>query len=317
MYVLLDRTNLRPIARSGEYIALAALAYIQFANVDASIFRCGSDAQYGPLDNSEIRAIAASMGVTLPPGKRPQLIGPFRKLVEETDYLHLPFDVDQLHAQACAIEPEDSRPYAFNPNSADTPELLQKWHFEPNRNRPRWECQHWVNFTTKPHQLHNETHSGGQSAQGDWNPLSHSANVAAPRTSRDTFNPENDQMAAKKEAAPKAPAKKAPAKVPNTKKAKPVAPAKGAKAPAAPKAEKAPKAERISANGVKRPQAGTTGDKIWSAADKLSAKLKRPATYEEVAAELGDTVAEGSSRTGYQRWRRFNGLKGRLPKADK
>jgi hypothetical protein len=134
-------------------------------------------------------------------------------------------------------------------------------------------------------------------------------------------------MAAAKKAAPATPAKATKAAP-----AKPAAPAKGSKAApaakpekeqkaakaAAPAKEKKVKAERIAANGVKRPQAGTVGDKIWSTADSLSAKLKRPATFEEVEKALeGKDVAEGSLRTGYQRWRKFNGLKGRLPKADK
>lgn len=113
--------------------------------------------------------------------------------------------------------------------------------------------------------------------------------------------------AAKKNSAPKAPAKQAPAKAPAAPK-----PEKAAKAPKAPKE----KVERVEQNGVKRPKAGTTGDKIWSTADSLSAKKKSPASFEEVSSALGESVNEASQRAGYQRWRKFNGLKGRLPAAE-
>lgn len=300
VYLLVDRLNHRPLARHENYRAVAALAYIQFANIDTSIIRCGSDAQYSPLPAKELRAIAASMGVELPGKSWKELVGPVRQLVETAGYLLLPFDVDQLNAQACAIEPDDARPYGFDPDSEDTPELLGRWHCEPSRNRPRWECQHWIHFTTKPHQAQNERQLSGT----PWNPGTGGATMPPRATCASQANHGENDMAAKKNA-PAKPAKKTPA------------PAKAATAKAD-KPAKAPKvkAERIEQNGVKRPKAGTVGDQIWSTADSISAKKKSPATFEEVSNALDAAINEASLRAGFQRWRKFNGLKGRTPKAE-
>lgn len=76
---------------------------------------------------------------------------------------------------------------------------------------------------------------------------------------------------------------------------------------------KAVRAPRIERNGMKRPNPGTAGDKIWSTADSLTSRKGRPATRAEVVeAVSAKGVNEKSAASGYQRWRTFNGLEGRL-----
>lgn len=109
-------------------------------------------------------------------------------------------------------------------------------------------------------------------------------------------------------------------------KAKPT-PAK-AKAKAAPKAkavakkEAAPKREPMpEQNGVKRPRPGGKCARVWEIADDLSKKLKRPAAVSEVL-ETASTDKQfahnpANVKTEYARWRKFNGITGRVtaPKA--
>lgn len=304
MFVLFDVTNCRALGVHDSYLGVAALAYIQFANVDTVICRGGNeDKDYAVLLAKEMREIAKALGGTIPHAVFGGCIKQFREIVENAEWLRLPFTAEQLYRQAASIDPSDARPYAIT--GGDEPELLKAWHVQPNRNKPRHECPHWIHFTNAepPPVL-----DVGQNSAVPWNASSGDGRMQA-RASRaepTTSTTENDMAAAKKAPAPKAPAKKTAPKTPPAPKA-----AKEPKAPKAPK-EKAPKADRIEQNGVKRPKAGTTGDKIWSTADSLSAKKKSPASFEEVNKALGESVNEASQRAGYQRWRKFNGLKGRL-----
>ena len=113
-------------------------------------------------------------------------------------------------------------------------------------------------------------------------------------------------------------AKKSPAKP-----AKPTAPAKNKAAPKPPAAEKAPKppkapkVERPQSNGISQPKEGTTTGRIWSIADEISAKQKRPATRAEVLEKAtAENINEATVATQYQRWRTFHGLE-KQPRAKK
>lgn len=79
--------------------------------------------------------------------------------------------------------------------------------------------------------------------------------------------------------------------------------------------ERAPKAEKVIANDTTRPAAETLCGKIWAAADELS---KLSGTVATIAALKmhADTqgVNEHTIKTQYARWRKFNGIEGRLPK---
>lgn len=310
MFLLVDLDNKRALAKHESFLGCAALAYIQFANADTVILNIsyGENKSYTVLDGAVLRGMAEALGTPAPAGASyGALVKHVRPLVEAADYLVLPFPTEQLYRQAAGIPPSSSTPFAFNP-AAEFPDKLAKWHAPPHRSRSRHESAHWVHFANAepPGIL-----SVRQNSASPWNASSGDATMPtrASRANTTTDTTETDMAAAKKNSAPKAPAKKA-AKAPAAPKA-----AKEPKAPKAPK-EKAPKAERIEQNGQKRPKAGTTGDKIWSTADTLSAKKKSPATFEEVSNALGDSVNEASARAGYQRWRKFNGLKGRLPSGE-
>lgn len=80
-----------------------------------------------------------------------------------------------------------------------------------------------------------------------------------------------------------------------------------AKAEKPPKVEK-PKVERDKKNGVTRPAPGTTTGKVWEIADKISEKLGSPATREQVAKALGDSMNSSTVATQYGKWRRYYGL---------
>lgn len=307
MFLLVDLDNKRALAKHESYLGVAALAYIQFANADTAILNIsyGENKTFTVLDGAVLRGMAEALGTPAPAGASyGAIVKHVRALVEAADYLVLPFPTEQLYRQAASIPPSSSTPFAFNPAS-ESPDKLVKWHSPPYRNRSRHESAHWVHFSNAqpPGVL-----SVGQNSASPWNAGSGDATMPtrASRANTTTATTETDMAAAKKNSAPKAPAKKA-AKAPAAPK-----PEKAAKAPKAPKE----KVERVEQNGVKRPKAGTTGDKIWSTADSLSAKKKSPASFEEVSSALGESVNEASQRAGYQRWRKFNGLKGRLPAAE-
>lgn len=309
MFLLVDLDNKRALAKHDSYLGCAALAYIQFANADTTILRLdGQNKTFSVLDGATLRGMAEALGTPAQPGATySALIKHVRALVEAADYLVLPFPTEHLYRQAAGIPPSSSTPFAFNP-AGDFPDKLAKWHAPPQRSRPRHECTHWTHFANPepPPAL-----GLGQNSAVPWNASSGDGTMPtrASRANTTTSATTENDMAAKKTTAPKAPAKKA-AKAPAAPK-----PEKAAKAPKAPK-EKPAKEERIEQNGVKRPKAGTTGDKIWSTADSLSAKKKSPASFDEVSTALGDSVNEASQRAGYQRWRKFNGLKGRLAAAE-
>ena len=88
------------------------------------------------------------------------------------------------------------------------------------------------------------------------------------------------------------------------------------------KAAKAAKkeAERMpEQNGVRRPKPNTLCGQAWGLADTLSAKFGQPTPIKDLlsaAAEAG--LNEGNVKAEYARWRKFNGVVGRiaLPKVD-
>ena len=79
------------------------------------------------------------------------------------------------------------------------------------------------------------------------------------------------------------------------------------------KPAKAPKVEQPKQNDVTRPKAGTACAKLWGIFDSLSAKGGAPTP---IAAALEQARAEGindsTTRTQYARWRKFNGVSGRI-----
>lgn len=84
------------------------------------------------------------------------------------------------------------------------------------------------------------------------------------------------------------------------------------------KGEKAPRAALEEANGIKRPKAeGQTGQ-VWAYCDEQHKKTGAAPTRADA---LADLQAKGINfhtvSTQYGRWRKFMGISGRLPKAEK
>jgi len=89
-------------------------------------------------------------------------------------------------------------------------------------------------------------------------------------------------------------------------------------------AEKKAKAEAREAarmpeqNGIRRPKPGTKCGQVWELADTLSAKFGQPTPVKELLVEVKNAgMNEGNAKAEYARWRKFNGVVGRvsLPKA--
>lgn len=103
------------------------------------------------------------------------------------------------------------------------------------------------------------------------------------------------------------------------------APAEGAAAaPAKPKLtaeEKAAKKAELQAakeaakgpeqNGVRRPKSDTVIGKVWELLDAASAKKQAPAALADVKDTATD-INPATLRTQYARWRKFNGVAGRV-----
>lgn len=146
MFVLFDMTNVRALARHESFLALAALAVIQFPNVDTQITRCGDNRNYAWLTAKQMRAIAEAMGGKIPHAVFGGCIDEFRALVEETPWLLLPFTTENLVMQAAQLGPAEDKPYAVT--AGHTPERLTAWHCEPQRNTRREDSSQWIHFAS-------------------------------------------------------------------------------------------------------------------------------------------------------------------------
>lgn len=80
------------------------------------------------------------------------------------------------------------------------------------------------------------------------------------------------------------------------------------------KEPKAPREKNERKNGVVRPKAGTKTGSVWETADKITAKNKTTATRAEVLGVCSEANGynQAMAATQYGRWRRFNGITGRL-----
>lgn len=71
-------------------------------------------------------------------------------------------------------------------------------------------------------------------------------------------------------------------------------------------------------NDIRRPKAETRCGQIWNIVDKISAQMGQPAPVKYVLAEgVENGFDENTIKTQYARWRKFNGVTGRIlpPKA--
>lgn len=135
MYVLIDITNCRPICKHESYKACAAMAVIQFANVDAAIVALGSNKGFAILEREQVKAVGLALGVKVGSDYAAGLRA-IREAIEADDVLALPFTLEQMERQAYAIAPNVDYPMAYDV-TGDVPKRLPRWHFDPQRNRKR------------------------------------------------------------------------------------------------------------------------------------------------------------------------------------
>lgn len=148
MYDLIDVTNHRVIARHASYRALAALHYIQFANVDATIIGEGLNRSWAQFDASALLDILEGVkGKPLGPHCYPynELLTYVREQVEFANWLICPFDANALVRQACKLDPDDAKPRKFNPDGEDSI-VVKQWTMAPQIKRPRRESAYATGF---------------------------------------------------------------------------------------------------------------------------------------------------------------------------
>lgn len=151
MHVLIDTTHCRVLARHRSYLALAALHYIQFANVDAVIFSEGTSRPWSQFDANQLLDLLASFqGRDLGPHCYPynEVILHVRTELERANWLICPFDAELLVKQANALAPDDSKPAKFNPDG-ELPIAVKKWTCEPQTKRPRRESSYATSFANQ------------------------------------------------------------------------------------------------------------------------------------------------------------------------
>lgn len=66
-------------------------------------------------------------------------------------------------------------------------------------------------------------------------------------------------------------------------------------------------------NGVRRPRAGTQCGRVWEIADEISKKTGGPAAIANIfEVSRAEGLNDGNVRAEYARWRKFNGVTGRI-----
>lgn len=304
MYCLIDGTNYRALACHPSWAALNALAHIQFTNLDTATVGLSENKHLAAYDATQLKSIYDNVGTggKVDTKDYQKLLKATRELLLSATHLQLPFDADELEAQAACIDKDDDRPYDFVPGGTK-PTRAKCWLFSPQRNRPR---------TGKYKPPYPELLDTGPKA---------------PRTPVPAPAPKAPPAPAP------APAPKAPAPAPKpAASAPPVATAGGkgrrgkgaaSEAPPAPaegaseapakaaraKAVRAPKGTvREERNGVERPNPGSNGEKMWAAFSKLAEKGSvTPQAAREAGTKLG--MNENSVSASFSRWRRFHGVK--------
>lgn len=288
MYLLVDVTNRQALARHSSARALQALHYIQFANTDGVIIPEGANRGWAQIDRQVIAGVLASVGYagTLPDAYN-EVTKLGRQVTEATDWLLLPFTLEELDAQAHSIDPRDGRPMRYNPDGTQ-PLVVASWPFTPNRFAPRSDSTFALEFSAG---------TAGVIPRVPLPPTSSSGKVQVPIKGSTQPQEENQMATAKKAAAKKPAAKKAAAK-------KAVAP-KPPKAPAAPKKGKGD-------NTIQAPREGGTTRKVWDVCEKLLASKGTCPAFAAVNAKLGDSVAMATQRSTYAYWRKAKGFTGRV-----
>lgn len=148
MYALIDITNYRAIATAEAYTALAALAYIQFANVDTTIVPLDANREFAQFDDAQLHSIAKSLNLILMGKDYSDNLKGLRYHLVSSRWIHFNYPVERVVEQADYTPPSYDKPLAFNPDS-HIPRELAAWSFEPNRNRRREDSSYGSMFGDK------------------------------------------------------------------------------------------------------------------------------------------------------------------------
>lgn len=316
MYALIDTTNLRAIARHAEYMALAALAYIQFANVGAAIVPLETRRELAQFSREELATLSTNLGH---PARAPsedgegysELLKIVHHLLSTLPALELPVPKEVLLAQAAHIPLDYDKPRSFvlpatyggNASSGENPVpgYPQRWAVDPQRNVRRADSSYGTFFSNNPQYSRN-------------NPsITSPANAKLRGRTPAPHQPKDTDMAPKKTPS-EAPAKK-PAAKPKATKPKAPAAKPAPKAPKPPKEAAEPKEARITQNGITRPKPGGNTGNVWDACDAVKAKKGSAPTFVEVDEYIEKkwpAIPTATRRSNYAVWRKFNGIAGRV-----
>ncbi len=279
MYLLVDATNHRLLARHKHYGALAALHYIQFANVDGSILSEEANREFSRFNENELRQLLTNSGAE--PKQVPKkgagygdIIRAVREYALSCDWMEFPYSYDEVVQQADKLNPDESKPARFAPG-VEFAKVGGKWSVGKQVNRARRDSTYASNFMS---------HNGGhprplwepQTAPMDLPWIAAAAKVGLPK-----YRPTDDEgmqgLPGRKVGwrAPEAVVQQVieeeealmlngsstlnPVGLLQNKRAKAPKPPKPPREPAAPSA---------------RPKAGTTTAKVWDIADAALKAVK-------------------------------------------
>ena len=286
MFVLIDSTNARAIAKHAHYKAMAALAYIQFANVDTVVVPLDENKGFAQFEHSELVSIGAALGVKIPkPGSAyGDAIKSLRAAILACDLLDFPFTEFQVSYQADAIHPDCDLPRAFNPAEGIHPAAFPgKWAVEPQRNRKRKDSTYGTMF-------------GAVTKNA---PSASSGIITLVNTPGRSVGARDDVPVA----APKPPAH-SQARKPGVPKPTQPAGATPVAAPARVKRVAAP-----SAPGA-RPASGTSTGKVWDIADKVFATGVRDKELRQqvIVACTKDGLNSSTASVQFGKWKGSRGI---------
>lgn len=148
MYLLIDSSNHQLLARHKYYGALAALHYIQFANVDGTIISEEANREFSRFDENELRTILKNSGCESVPKKGStygDVIRAVREYALSCDWMEFPFAYDEVVQQADKFSADETKPARFAPG-VEFAKVGGKWSVGKQGNRARRDSTYASNF---------------------------------------------------------------------------------------------------------------------------------------------------------------------------
>lgn len=140
MYALIDCTNYKAIATHESEKALCALAFIQYANVDVVIMPCNENRPWAQFNEAQMESIfngvVDSATTAFKTTSYTDSIHKCREMVTAAPHLRLPISEANLIAQAERIPENSTKPFKIT--AGNTPQQLDRWHVDPQRDRSRY-----------------------------------------------------------------------------------------------------------------------------------------------------------------------------------